>query len=139
MLSEDAVAQRQARLKRWHKPYTLELTLLVGKKKVHKSAVIRETCKRRFREALKLVVCRGASKSSHGGVELQSGARDGPRKWLLPGERCTCRECPKYCWIADIVTGYSYVGTLTLEMYRHPLPDLLETMRAALSSLKVSG
>lgn len=85
-LDETALAQRQAQLKRHHKPYTLELTLLVGKKKVHKSAVIRETCKRRFKEALRLVVCRGASKSAEGGIELKSGVRDGPRKWLVPGE-----------------------------------------------------
>lgn len=83
--SEEDLASQRASLSRKHKPYTLELTLLVGKKKVHKSAVVRERCKRRFREAVRLVVCRGASGIKGEEVVLQTGARDGPRKWLVPG------------------------------------------------------
>lgn len=34
--------------------------------------------------------------------------------------------------------GYCYVVSIDLEMYRYPLPDLVEHVRTALTKLKVS-
>jgi hypothetical protein len=69
------------------KAWRMELTLLVSKKKVHKSAVVRNQCKRRFKEAIRLVVMRGAKKGVHGDVETGEDWREeGPRRWLMPGE-----------------------------------------------------
>lgn len=69
------------------KSWRMELTLLVSKKKVHKSAVVRNTCKRRFREAVRLVVLRGANKGKDGVMEIKEDWREeGARKWLMPGE-----------------------------------------------------
>lgn len=60
---------------------------------MHKSAVVRERCKRRLREAIRLVVTRGAGKGGgKRGEEVESVVlreedvrKLGPRKWLLPG------------------------------------------------------
>lgn len=77
-----------ARLARARKPYTLDLTILAGKKKVHKSAVVRERCRRRVRECVRAVVVRNADREE-GGEGLRVGEGEvrevGPRKWLLPG------------------------------------------------------
>lgn len=78
------------------KPYTLDLTLFASKKRVHKSAVVRERCKRRVREAVRLVVARGArggaaapTAAAAAGEGLETREEDlretGPRKWLVPG------------------------------------------------------
>ena len=69
----------------------MDLTIFCSKKKVHKSAVIRERCKRRLREAIRLVVTRGAKQTTKPGgdkvVELKEEDMRllGPRKWLMPG------------------------------------------------------
>ncbi|GAA6030074.1 hypothetical protein JCM8097_009242 [Rhodosporidiobolus ruineniae] len=110
-----------------HKPYTLSLTLMVGKKKVHKSAVIRERVKRRVREAVRLVVVRGAraeasEEKGEKGVRLRERKdggewETGPRRWLLP--------------------GYHYVLSVpSLDLYRVPLPELVEHLRKALLAVK---
>ncbi|GAA5931949.1 hypothetical protein JCM3775_004195 [Rhodotorula graminis] len=108
------------------KPYTLDLTLFASKKRVHKSAVVRERCKRRVREAIRLVVVRGARAASEGDegqavgeglVRREEDVREtGPRKWLVP--------------------GHHYIMSLTLEVYRAPLPVLVEQLRTALRALK---
>lgn len=56
---------------------------MVGKKKVHKSAVIRQRCKRRIKEAIRVAV-RGAKVEKEGIVFDKS--REGPSHWLVPGE-----------------------------------------------------
>lgn len=73
-------------MSRLRKPYTMELTIMVGKAKVHKSAVIRERCKRRLREAIRLVVTRGAGKKQEGEDVVYDEEKRGVRKWLVPGE-----------------------------------------------------
>ncbi|GAA5844900.1 hypothetical protein JCM9279_000037 [Rhodotorula babjevae] len=108
------------------KPYTLDLTLFASKKRVHKSAVVRERCKRRVREAIRLVVVRGARAAREGEeaeadgeglVRREEDVREtGPRKWLVP--------------------GHHYIMSITLEVYRAPLPVLVEQLRTALRSLK---
>ncbi|TNY23968.1 small nuclear ribonucleo protein polypeptide A [Rhodotorula diobovata] len=108
------------------KPYTLDLTLFASKKRVHKSAVVRERCKRRVREAVRLVVARGARgcaaapTAAAAGEGLETREEDlretGPRKWLVP--------------------GHHYILSLTLEVYRAPLPLLVDHLRTALRSIR---
>ncbi|GAA5881948.1 hypothetical protein JCM3774_002083 [Rhodotorula dairenensis] len=117
--------RRLAQVAKGRKPYTVDLTLFASKKKVHKSAVIRERCKRRCREAIRLVVVRNASSSTDGNDEgalllQEDDLRElGPRKWLLP--------------------GYHYIMNITLETYRGPLPDLVAHLRAALKTVKTKA
>ncbi|GAA5850890.1 hypothetical protein JCM8547_009122 [Rhodosporidiobolus lusitaniae] len=114
------------------KPWTLDLTLFVSKKKVHKSAVVRERVKRRVREAVRLVVVRGArageieegeeANKGQEGVRLRErkdgGAWEtGPGRWLVP--------------------GFHYIFNIaSLEAYRAPLPELVEEVRTTLKALK---
>ncbi|GAA6008678.1 hypothetical protein JCM11491_003396 [Sporobolomyces phaffii] len=111
---------RTVALKDRRKPYTLDLTIFCSKKKVHKSAVVRERCKRRFREAVRLVVTRGAERD--GAVDARVAVRDddvtklGPRKWLMP--------------------GYHYIANVTLEIYKAPFDVLVDEMGKALKSLR---
>lgn len=66
----------------------MNLTIMAGKKKVHKSAVIRERCKRRIKEAIRMVVVRGARAGQNGTqAELEFVVEEeGPKKWLVPGK-----------------------------------------------------
>ncbi|GAA5929019.1 hypothetical protein JCM10213_004969 [Rhodosporidiobolus nylandii] len=130
LLTPSAHHARLAALKHRHKPYTLSLTLFVSKKKVHKSAVVRERCKRRVREAVRLVVARGARAEEEQEGEGEGGKRvrlrerkdggeweTGPGRWLLP--------------------GYHYILSLSsLEAYRMPLPDLVDEVRNALQAVR---
>jgi len=47
-LTSSELRDRTVKLKDSKKPYTMDLTIFCSKKKVHKSAVIRERCKRRL-------------------------------------------------------------------------------------------
>ncbi|BGP22138.1 hypothetical protein JCM10295v2_001026 [Rhodotorula toruloides] len=116
----EAVRRHLAQLKKQKKPYTMDLTIMAGKKKVHKSACIRDRCKRRFKEAVRMVVVRAARKveNAPGGIAVSEEVvgETGPRKWLM--------------------AGYCYIVSIDLEMYRYPLPDLVEHVRTALLELK---
>ena len=74
-------------LKRYHAPYTMSLTVMAGKKAVHKSAVIRERCKRRMREAIRMVIMRGARAGRSGDADalLFDVNEEGAKYWLIPG------------------------------------------------------
>ncbi|GJN87851.1 hypothetical protein Rhopal_000806-T1 [Rhodotorula paludigena] len=102
------------------KPYTLDLSVFASKKRVHKSAVVRERCKRRVREAVRIVVVRGArgDEGEEGGIALEEGdvRGTGPRKWLVP--------------------GHHYIMSISLEVYRCPLPVLVEHVRTALKAVR---
>ncbi|GAA5863386.1 hypothetical protein JCM1840_007509 [Sporobolomyces johnsonii] len=119
-LSPSELRARTTALKDSRKPYTMDLTILASKKKVHKSAVIRERCKRRLREAVRLAVVRGARADGQEEGRVRLEEEDvralGPRKWLLP--------------------GYHYIASITLEIYRAPLPNLVEDVRKALKALR---
>ncbi|POY73507.1 hypothetical protein BMF94_3444 [Rhodotorula taiwanensis] len=139
-----ALRSRLAATARSRKPYTVDLTIFASKKKVHKLATVRERCKRRCREAVRLVIVRNASagadnagQKSKGRVRKgESAAKKekktegltlredeiryvGPRKWLMP--------------------GYHYLMNITLETYRSPLPELVAATRAALKTLKTKA
>ncbi|GAA5924280.1 ribonuclease P protein component [Sporobolomyces koalae] len=103
------------------KPYTMDLTVFCSKKKVHKSAVIRERCKRRLRQVVRLVVTRGIQPELEGkGFDEELDVRkSGPRHWLMP--------------------GYHYIANVSLEVYRAPLADLVQDMTQALRALKVKA
>lgn len=79
--------QRQTMLKRYHAPYTMSLTVMAGKKAVHKSAVVRERCKRRMREAIRMVVMRGARAGHAGDSEALAFDvnEEGAKHWLVRG------------------------------------------------------
>jgi hypothetical protein len=62
----------------------MDLTIMVGKKKVSKSAVVRGRCARRFKEAVRMVVGRGAYGDGEG-MGSEEG-EEGARKWLVRGE-----------------------------------------------------
>lgn len=97
-LTPAQLRDRTVLLKYRKKPYTMDLTIFCSKKKVHKSAVIRERCKRRLREAIRLVVTRGAQSTGRRAdgetVELrEEDVRQlGPRKWLMPGQSSSRHE-----------------------------------------------
>ncbi|GAA6062303.1 hypothetical protein JCM10212_004391 [Sporobolomyces blumeae] len=110
------------------KTYVMDLTVFASKKKVSKLAVVRERSKRRFREAVRLVVARGAqvdrttgrNGKDDGTGQLRLREDDvrkiGPRRYLLP--------------------GFHYVASIGLEMYRAPLQDVVEQLDKALKSLR---
>ncbi|GAA6000812.1 hypothetical protein JCM10207_004671 [Rhodosporidiobolus poonsookiae] len=125
-----------ARSARQRKPYTLDLTLMVSKKRVHKSAVIRERCKRRVREAVRLVVVRGARAQGEGEEGQRQGGKGG-REGLVLRERkdgARAGETGPGRWV---LPGFHYVLSLSsLEVYRAPLPELVEQVREALGAVK---
>lgn len=108
-------------LKRYHAPYTMSLTVMAGKKAVHKSAVIRERCKRRMREAIRMVIMRGARAGRPGGADalLFDVDEEGAKYWLIP--------------------GHTYIINITLELYLHPFPSLVDAVRKALLLVKRKG
>ena len=80
----------------------MQLTLRVAKK-LHKSQAVRERCRRRFREAVRLVVIRGANTELERGmqedVEREITFADesphptsdvGPQAWLVAGASMLC-------------------------------------------------
>ena len=60
------------------------LISVAGKKNVHPSAVVRGQIKRRMKEALRLVVTRGARVDHSGAVVLDKGPI-GEADWLMKG------------------------------------------------------
>jgi hypothetical protein len=62
----------------------MALVNIVGKKGVHKGACVRIRVKRRMKEALRLVVLRGASRSEGGEIVLNE-SDIGENMWLLKG------------------------------------------------------
>ena len=62
------------------------LTCIVGKKSVHNSAFIRSRIKSRMKEALRLVVARGANVDDDGKL-VMCDDNIGESRWLLRGTR----------------------------------------------------
>lgn len=63
----------------------MALSSLISKKGVHPSAVIRRTVARKLREAIRLVVVRGAKPNESGGHLIFDEEEGGEHKWLLQG------------------------------------------------------
>lgn len=63
----------------------MALSSLISKKGVHPSAVIRRTVARKLREAIRLVVVRGAKPNESGGHLTFDEEEGGEHKWLLQG------------------------------------------------------
>lgn len=87
-----------------------------SKAKVHNHAVIRRKTVKRIREALALIVIRGARASDDGTSIVLDPENGGEDRWL--------------------VKGWSYVLFPSLEAYRAPWPSLLTTLRETLTKLK---
>ncbi|SCV72619.1 BQ2448_4156 [Microbotryum intermedium] len=103
-------------------PYKVQLTIMASKKGVHPLAVVRNRCRRRFKEAVRLVVTREAQ-----GAEVDDGGKEmvvkvdeenvqGPRRWLIP--------------------GYTYIVNLTLQVYKQPLSTMVNEIREGLLQVK---
>ena len=61
----------------------MALTSLISKKAVHPSAVIRRKIARKLREAIRLIVARGATLSGSGDQLTFDEQAGGEHKWLL--------------------------------------------------------
>lgn len=90
--------------------------IVCSKSAVHKDAVIRRKIARRIREAIKLIITRGAQPNETGSGISFAEKDIGEEKWLLP--------------------GHSYVVFAQLEAYRTPWPDLLKVIRDLLYNIK---
>lgn len=92
-LSSTQVRDREIALKQCRGAYRMDCTIIAGKKKVSKSAVIRNKCRTRLREAIRLIVMRGARPSERRRGEEQEErtivfeeGNEGSRKWLVRGK-----------------------------------------------------
>ena len=63
----------------------MALSSLISKKAVHPSAVIRRTIARKLREAIRLIVARGATPNDNGDQLTFDEQEGGQHKWLLQG------------------------------------------------------
>ena len=63
----------------------MALSLLISKKAVHPSAVIRRKVARKLREAIRLIVTRGAMLNGTGDQLTFDEQGGGEHKWLLQG------------------------------------------------------
>jgi hypothetical protein len=95
------------------KPYTLRLTLIVSKKRVHKHAVKRNRVKRRIREAFRGVIQRGLQDDGEEAVESEAGIGN----WVL--------------------RGYEYSVIPNLDVLRCEWPALVKYVRTGLRQVKV--
>ncbi|KDQ20441.1 hypothetical protein BOTBODRAFT_61585 [Botryobasidium botryosum FD-172 SS1] len=100
------------------KKATMTMFSFIGKKSLHKSACIRYKIKLRMKEALRLVVTRGAQVNSEGHIILDDNDV-GESRWILQ--------------------GWAYFFIPTLEMYKHPLPGIISHVRNALHQIKRHG
>lgn len=103
-LTQDQMRERLLGLKRYRKGWTMDLTIMISKKKVHKHAVVREQCKRRFKEAIRMVVMRGAYVEN--GIIKFNEEEEGPRKWLVAGKLMFLSLTYFYTIQADGLTYY---------------------------------
>ncbi|KAI5476274.1 hypothetical protein MNV49_007911 [Pseudohyphozyma bogoriensis] len=109
--TEEEWAQRAKRDK---KAYGVNLTVITSKAKISKKATVRNEVRRRIRDAVRVLVMRGAVVQD--GELRCDKAREGPRKWLVP--------------------GFSYMVHPTLDVYRAPFPQLVDEVGNALRTVK---
>ncbi|KIM82750.1 hypothetical protein PILCRDRAFT_820047 [Piloderma croceum F 1598] len=103
----------------------MSLTFVVGKKAVHKNAVVRKRIVRRIKTVISLIVTRGADVERIGdtcavlkettGLILNNDANINPHQWIAPG------------WTYSIIP--------TLSIYRMPYPELVSILRDGLGAI----
>lgn len=96
--------------------YTMDLSIITSKKKIHKNASIRSQIRTKLRNAIRLAVQHGVVYDSTQ-KELSATGERGIQNWLLP--------------------GHIYIVHTTLDVFQLPLPALLERVCIGLQAVKV--
>lgn len=99
-----------------HKTYTMDLTVVTGKKNIHKLASVRNRIRSKIRHSIRLLVQYGISYDPESGEMLH--LTPGPREWLLP--------------------GHIYLIVPSLEVYLLPWAMLSSRLATALQAVRVS-
>ena len=97
---------------------------------------MRTKIKRRLKEAVRLIVTRGAAvEESHGATpRVVFRPEDvGAEKWIVPGTSSI-----RFCWgeLAKVSADWTYMALPTTEMFRMPFTEQLGLMRSALESIR---
>lgn len=112
---------------------------------LHKSGAIRKVVRSRLKEALKLVVVRGAhgSDNSEANSVTLSESNATPEKWVMKGQRrfgpffdtrlIVSRPTRSLC------PDWTYVFKPTLALYKSPMPTIIDEIRIGLQSVKSMG
>ncbi|KAI9438027.1 hypothetical protein H4582DRAFT_2057532 [Lactarius indigo] len=88
---------------------------------------VRTKLKRRIKEAIRLIVTRGAAVEESGDATPRVVFRPedvGAEKWIVPGD------------LAKLPVDWTYVALPTTEMFRMPFTEQLDLMRKALESIR---
>ncbi|KAG8854007.1 hypothetical protein FRB96_007870 [Tulasnella sp. 330] len=122
---------------------TMSVTILTPLA-LHSSGCIRSIIRARTREALKLVVVRGASSSkadneetgSRSVVEMSDEDAD-PYKWITPGKLLGSSFSVVGFWLTTGRSlGWTYIVRPKLPIYKTPMSELIDEMRDALAAVK---
>lgn len=96
-------------------PYTMSLTIIVSKNKIHKLAHVRNKIRKRIRAAVRLVV--------------QSG--------ILPSGRNSFSQAPVTGPAHHLLPGHRYMMQTSLELYRMPMDKLVPLIKDAFRAVYV--
>ena len=120
------------------RPYTMDLTIVVSKKRINKLATVRNTIRKRIRACIRLAVQHGVF--CEGGKRPQVGAKR-PGKTPVAREEEDVRlfmderEAGTHKWL---LPGHIYVMHPTLEVFQLPLPLLHQRVCQGLKAVRVS-
>jgi hypothetical protein len=101
------------------KHYTMYLTIIVSKKKIHKLAFVRNKIRKKVRAAIRLVVQDGLRPLQGKDSSIEMTGKMGPAHYLLPGHRYTMQT--------------------SLEIYRMPLVEILGLVSDGLRRIYETG
>lgn len=122
------------------RPYTMDLTIVVSKKRINKLATVRNTIRKRMRACIRLAVQHGVF--CEGGKRAQVGA---PQKGKASAAReeeedvrlfMDEREAGTHKWL---LPGHIYVMHPTLEVFQLPLPLLHQRVCQGLKAVRTLG
>lgn len=133
----DTAGDRPEHLKT-SRPYTMDLTIVVSKKRINKLATVRNTIRKRIRACIRLAVQHGVfcevGKQPQVASKKQgkaSPAREEEDVRLFMDER----EAGTHKWL---LPGHIYVIHPTLEVFQLPLPLLHQRVCQGLKAVRVS-
>ncbi|KAK9898119.1 hypothetical protein P389DRAFT_210460 [Cystobasidium minutum MCA 4210] len=107
---EKAIVRAEAKR---HKSYAMSLTIIVGKKKIHKLSTVRAQIRKRVRAAVRLFVQAGMTSDEKGNADCKDIR--GPAHHLLP--------------------GHYYTMATSLDLYRMPMDKLLPLISEGLTKI----
>ena len=98
-------------------------------------SIVRYKIKRRLREAVKLIVTRGAAvEESRKGLKIVFRAEDvGADRWIVPG---ACVSLPRAGRLLIHMSDWTYMALPTTKLFRMPFVEQLDLMRKALETLR---